>query len=859
MSHIYRAYYAIQGLTDQSGNPTNAVYGFTNMLRKLIHSEQPEYLGVAIDLPGPTVRHKKFKEYKATRRPTPPELLAQIPRVLDVCRVLRVPILSLEEYEADDVIGTIAKKAVAAGLQVVIVSIDKDMYQLVDSDVTILDPKTLKVLRAEDVEKKFGVAPNLVTDVLSLVGDSSDNVPGAPGIGMKGAQKLIQQFGSLANLLDNRDKVTHKTYQSSLEENENQILLSRDLVTIYQDLAIELDLDELLHKEPDKEAALNLFTKLRFLSLLEEFIPTGGSQEVVYEPISKKSQLEDLKLKIKRASISLYPQIESHPETGKPQITGLGFSLGKHNGYSVEHDFLETHQHALMEVLSLASRWSVHNLKPFLDWLRNHQLHSYPHSVDSMLMAYLVSPNSRDFSLEKMCLEHLQYRFSDSEEQQCLFSELQHRELAERADLTLQLATILTKKLEPLGLKQVLNTIELPLIKVLSEMENKGFLIDEDLLLAMSEKTGLQIEKLKASIFSMAGQEFNINSPKQLAKILFETMSLPTPKKTRKAGHYATGAAVLEELAKDNPIVPAILEFRELSKLKNTYLDALPRLTQKDSKRVHTSYNQMVTATGRLSSSNPNLQNIPIRTELGREIRKAFIAPPGYKILAADYSQIELRVMAHLSSDPVLLDSFARDEDIHFRTALEVFGKEAALDKNTYRRRAKAINFGVMYGQSAFGLSKTLKINKKEAQSFIDGYFAQYQGVQTWIERTIQQARDEGYVSTLFGRIRPIPEIKSSNWNLRSFGERTAINAPIQGTAADLIKLAMIEIREQLQQTGALSTLILQVHDELVFEAAENELEELEKLVKKVMESVFDLSVPLKVDIGTGPSWYDAK
>jgi len=859
MSHIYRAYYAIQGLTDQSGNPTNAVYGFTNMLRKLINSERPEYLGVAIDLPGPTIRHKQFKEYKATRRPTPPELLSQIPRVLEVCRVLRVPILSLEEYEADDVIGTIAKKAVAAGLQVVIVSIDKDMYQLVNSNVTILDPKTLNVLGSEDVEKKFGVAPNLVIDVLSLVGDSSDNVPGAPGIGMKGAQKLIQQFGSLVNLLDNRDKVTHKTYQSSLKENEKQILVSRDLVTIHQDLAIELDLDELLQKEPDKEAALNLFTELRFLSLLEEFIPAERSQEAIYETISQKSQLEALKAKIKSASIALYPQIEKHPETGKPQITGLGFSLGKHNGYSVENDFLETHRNALIEVLSLASCWSVHNLKPFLDWLRNHQLDNCPKLLDSMLMAYLVSPNSKDFSLEKMCLEHLQYRFSDSEEQQCLFSELQHRELAERADLTLQLATILTGKLEKLGLQQLLNTIELPLIEVLSEMENKGFLIDKELLLTMSEKTGLQIEKLKESIFSMAGQEFNINSPKQLAKILFETMSLPTPKKTRKAGHYATGAAVLEELAKDHPVAPAILEFRELSKLKNTYLDALPRLTQEDSKRVHTSYNQMVTATGRLSSSNPNLQNIPIRTELGREIRKAFIAPPGYKILAADYSQIELRVMAHLSSDPVLLNSFARDEDIHFRTALEVFGKEAVSDQNTYRRRAKAINFGVMYGQSAFGLSKTLKINKKEAQSFIDGYFAQYQGVQAWIERTIQQARDEGYVSTLFGRIRPIPEINSSNWNLRSFGERTAINAPIQGTAADLIKLAMIEIRNQLQQTEALSTLILQVHDELIFEAAEDELEELEKLVKQAMESVFELSVPLKVDIGSGSSWYDAK
>ena len=859
MSHIYRAYYAIQGLTDRSGHPTNAVYGFTNMLRKLISDESPEYLGVAIDLPGPTVRHKQFRDYKATRRPTPPDLRSQVPRVLDVCRVLKVPVLSMEEYEADDVIGTLAAKGARAGLQVVIVSIDKDMYQLVNSDVTILDPRTMRTLGAQQVEEKFGVPPERVTDVLSLVGDSSDNVPGAPGIGLKGAQKLIRQFGSLDDLLRRRDEVTHKTYRASLADNQEQILASRDLVTIHLDLPVEFNLDELRLSEPDRDAARTLFTELNFLSLLDEFIPAGGSQETTYETISRVSQLDSLRAKIEGRAVALYPRVETPNEAAHSQLTGVGFSLQAWSGYSVEPAFLEAHGEELFGLLGRADCWLVHDLKPLLGWLRSCHLETPSRLGDSMLMAYLLSPNSKDFSLSKVCLEHLQYRFSDSQDQKSLFSELQPTEMAERADLTLQLSGVLSEKLELFGLKRVMDDIELPLIDVLLEMEGRGVLVDTDLLREMSKATGLQLEDIQTRIFAMAGQEFNINSPRQLAQVLFETLALPAPKKTRKAGHYATGVEVLEKLAEEHEIATAILEFRELSKLKSTYLDTLPKLARNDTQRVHTSYNQMVAATGRLSSSNPNLQNIPIRTELGRAIRRAFVAPSGHKILAADYSQIELRVMAHLSADPVLLDSFSRDQDIHFRTALEVFGPQAESDPDTFRRRAKVINFGIMYGLSAFGLAKTLKIDRKQAQSFIDDYFERYSGVKDWIERTLQQARDEGHVTTLFGRIRPIPEINSRNWNLRNFGERTAINAPIQGTAADLIKLAMIEIRHQLLQADALSSLILQVHDELVFEAVEDELEDLKRLVREAMESVADLSVRLKVEMAAGPSWYDAK
>lgn len=858
MSQIYRSFYAIRGLSDQTGRPTNAVFGFTKMLRKLIDEENPDFLGVAIDLPGPTIRHQKFAEYKAKRKPTPPELLDQIPLVLDVCQVLRIPVFSLKGYEADDVIGTLSKKAVSAGLEVVIVSIDKDMFQLVSGQISILDTRQMKRLGPSEIFSKIGVQPHQVVDLLSLVGDSSDNVPGAPGIGSKGAQKLINKYGNLHKLLLRRSEISNRTYRSSLENHEDQILQSQELVTIYQDLPIPLDLEKLRLTKPDGKSARKLFSKLNFVSIINEFLPTKNDEDVDYKKIECFSELESLKEEILEARISLFPLFE-RSSNGIYNLCGLGVSTAPKTGFSVEEDLLTNQTNLVFKLLCQAREWITHDLKPLLAWLESQEIQAPQRLSDTMLTFYLISPHQKDFTLEKACLQYLHYQFSDTETQKSLLEDFNNRALAERADLILKLACKLDPLLVDKGLKTIQENIEIPLIEVLIAMEKSGILVDSDFLDKMSGQVNLKIEESITQIHKLAGEKFNINSPRQLASILFEKLKLPVVKRTRKAGHYATGVDVLEKLAVDHEIATHILKYREVSKLKNTYLDALPRLINEDTGRVHTSFNQMVTATGRLSSSRPNLQNIPVRTQLGRSIRKAFMAPSGFSILTADYSQLELRVMAHLSRDKALLQAFLNEEDIHSQTALEVFGSKAEVDPEMYRRKAKVINFGVMYGLSAFGLAKTLETSRAEAQIFIDRYFERYKGVQHWIESTLAQARDSGYVRTLFGRIRPIPEINNPNHNLRNFGERSAVNAPIQGTAADLIKMAMIDVHRTLKAKCYRSSLLLQVHDELVLEVSKDEMGPIKELVHRCMESVADLDVPLKVDIGIGESWYKAK
>ncbi len=851
MSHVYRAFYAIQGLTARDGQPTNAVYGFTNMLRKLISEEKPEYLGVAVDVPGPTIRHEKFADYKATRRPMPDDLIVQIPSILEVCSVLQVPVLSHQGYEADDVIGTLTQKATAAGLVVVIVTIDKDMYQLVDDRVTILDTRNMDRLDADRVEEKFGVPPKLMVDVLSLVGDSSDNVPGAPGIGAKGAVQLISEYGSLDRLLEHRDEIKRKTYRESLQNFEDQIRDSQELVTIHRDLPLELNLDDLRMTEPNQEEARRLFSDLEFVSLLEDLLPQRTADEANYRQISSWAEVADLNLENR----SLAVQVSSHGQT----LDGLGFSLEKGEGYWLEDSLLATPARFL-EWASGAGVWVSHDLKILVNFCQDRWLHPAGRLQDPMLMAYLLNPNHKDFSLSKLAIEYLHYRYDPAPGgQQDLFSQQDGRVLAEASDLALQLTQALEPKLTELGLIPLLEEIEIPLVRVLAEMERTGVQVDSALLSQMSSVRKAEIAELEARIFELAGIEFNLNSPKQLAEVLFEELGLPQPRKTRKAGHYSTGVEVLEKLGQEHEIAQRILEYRELSKLKSTYLDALPRLVNPESGRIHTSYNQMVAATGRLSSSNPNLQNIPIRTESGRQIRRAFIPEDGFEMLAADYSQIELRVMAHLSGDEVLVDAFRKGEDVHARTAREVFGPIADLEPSEFRRRAKVINFGIIYGLSAFGLAQSLTIGRKEAQKFIDEYFERYRGVKKWIEQTLEQARTQGYVTTLFGRIRPIPEIRSRNWNLRGFGERTAINAPIQGTAADLIKKAMVAISEALASSSSKARMILQVHDELVLEVPKEEIDEVAQLVRSKMEEAVQLDVPLKVDLAKGPTWFDAK
>ncbi len=853
MSHIYRAYYAVQGLTNRAGLPTNAVYGFTNMLRKLVADEKPQYLGVAIDLTGPTVRHERYKAYKATRRPMPDDLKLQIPYIKKVCEVLKVPILSHQKYEADDVIGTLSQIAVKRGLDVVIVTIDKDMFQLVNDHVAVLDTRAMLRLDAAGVEEKFGVPPSRVVDVLALVGDTSDNIPGAPGIGEKGARQLIAEFGGLQQLLERCGEVSRKTYRESLQNHEDQIRQSLDLVRIHLDLPIELNLGELRLSEPDRDAARELFTELEFVSLLEEFLPEPGaaSAEVEATPIEDARQLRALASDLKGKTAALAFQV-----AGGVQATAISVEPGRAwvvNGAALEN----LGAAAVVETMAGAAAWVVHDLKPLYSVPMGGAV--WPDSLgDTMLMAYLLSPNHNDFSLEKLALEYLQRRLETADKADGLFAG-QDLPLAERAEVTLRLHERFAPQIEAFGMTPLLEQIEIPLVEALAEMERVGVKVDTALLAAMSIGMESEIEGLTERIFKLAGEEFNINSPKQLADVLFEKLQLPVPKKTRKAGHYATGVEVLETLGLDHEIARLILEYREASKLKSTYLDALPKLVDPKTGRVHTSYNQMVAATGRLSSSNPNLQNIPIKTEQGRKIRKAFVAEEGFQILAADYSQIELRVMAHLSQDPVLLDAFKKGEDIHERTAREVFGMNAVMNPREFRRHAKVINFGIIYGLSAFGLAQSLKIDRRQAQQFIESYFQRYAGVKAWIDSTIHEVHRTGYVTTLFGRIRQIPEVRSRNWNLRGFGERTAINAPIQGTAADLIKKAMVSIHRRLKREGRRSRLIMQVHDELVFEVASPELDQMKRLVIEEMEGAARLSVPLKIDLACGASWFDAK
>ena len=859
MSHIYRAYHAVQGLTNAQGLPTNAVYGFTNMLRKLIGEEKPDYLGIAMDLPGPTVRHEQYEKYKATRRPMPEDLKEQLPYVARICEVLRIPLISYQKYEADDVIGTIARQAVNEGLEVVIVTIDKDMFQLVSDHVVVLDTRNGTRLDPGKVEEKFGAPPQRVVDVLSLVGDSSDNIPGAPGIGEKGARQLIAQFGSLDELLSRRDEVSRKSYRESLQQNEDLIRQSRQLVTIYDDLPLELSLSAMEISEPDYPAARDLFAELEFMNLLEELIPPQEGGAADYQKVEGGEQIEALAqgLKQKKAALAL-----AYSDGGywEGTLQALSVTHQAQEARYLSAEVLREEEGRVRQLFEEVQQWVTHDLKPLCAIARRRQWKLPSNIQDTMLMAYLLNPNQNDFSLEKLALDHLHHKLQKAEvDESGLFGEEAADLLCERADVTLQLFEVLDRQIQEKHLVKLLETIELPLVRVLARMEEHGVKVDCGLLEQMSDQAKGEIERLTEEIYAISGEEFNINSPRQLSVILFEKLNLPVVKKTRKAGHYATGVEVLQELADSHEIARLILEYRELAKLKNTYLDALPKLVNPGTGRIHTSYNQMVAATGRLSSSNPNLQNIPIKSDLGREIRRAFVPETGYRILAADYSQIELRVMAHLSEDPVLVEAFLNGEDIHERTAREVFGMSAMMNPEEFRRHAKVINFGIMYGLSAFGLAQSLKSNRNEAQQFIENYFKKYQGVKAWIDRTLEEVKEVGYVRTLFGRIRPIPEIRSKNHNLRSFAERTAINAPIQGTAADLIKKAMVAIDEEIPARGMKSRLISQVHDELIFEAEESEIDELKKLVKEQMEEVATLKVPLEVSLAAGPSWFEAK
>jgi DNA polymerase-1 len=902
MSFIFRAYHAMarqRPMSTKTGVPTAATLVFVNMLRKLRDDFSPEYLAAVFDVGAPTIRNQQaeaittirkfdiktqtFKEsqyggYKANRAEMPGDLVQQIPYIRRALEGYRIPILQLEGYEADDVIGTLARKAAAESRTVYVVSSDKDMLQLVNDKVCVLNPpKDNLICDAAKVEEILGVPPSKVVDVMALRGDSVDNIPGAPGIGDKGSVELIQRFGSVEQALDHAAEVEKKTYRESLQNNRDNILYSKQLVTIDTDVAVELDVAAMKAGEPDVESLRALFAELEFTSLLKELLPVIEVKEGDYREIKSKIEFEEylaglsenvpLALAIPTEHTESLSEKVEEDEEAQPAQSGflalqpadgeaesevaqrIAISNGPGSGAMVvlEDKELAARVKAMLEEAAVPK--TVHDFKAALHHFSFSEhfpeqgiaLAGVKH--DSMLYSYLLDPTYSSHSLPEVALRRFNLKMSGN--------------LAEAADVTGRLASALRKEVDEQGLTPVYETIDAPLVPVLARMEDAGVKIDLAALEEMSGKLQREAASKARDIYERCRVEFNINSPKQLGDVLFNKLGLPMPVKYGKGKKISTAVDVLEGLAAEHEVPRLVLEYRQLTKLKSTYVDALPALIRSQSGRVHTTFGQTGTATGRLSSTNPNLQNIPIRTELGREIRAAFIAEPGHVLLAADYSQIELRLLAHLSKDKLLVEAFRRGDDIHTLTASQVFGVPPLMVTSDHRRQAKVVNFGIVYGLSAFGLSQQLGIEPGEARKFIDAYFEKYAGVRAFIDATLEQTRRDQKVKTLFGRIRPIPDINSKNATQRGFAERTAVNTSLQGTAADLIKLAMIRIDEEIRQRGLKSRMTLQVHDELVFEVPESEVEVMRPLVRQHMEEAHALAVPLLVEIGVGRNWRD--
>jgi DNA polymerase-1 len=841
--YIFRAYHArarsgAPPMRTASGLPTEAVYIFHNMVRKLREEHKPTYL-VAVFESGKTFREEKFAAYKANRTEMPPDLGEQIPWVRKTLEAMHIPVLEMEGFEADDVIGSIAQKA-AGAVDVVIVSSDKDMLQLVGGGVSMLNPAKEDTWYDEAKTEEFmGVKPAQVADLLALKGDAVDNIPGAPGIGDKGARDLIAQFGSLEAALERAAEVQKKTYRDSLLNHRDQILLSKQLATIDTTAPVALDLDSWKLREPDPAALREVYKALEFSSLLKECGPVDDSGTRNYEVISDAAALRQYLTGIAPGSLSGFGMSEDRP--GDLTLAAAGISRAPGEGRSFSVDLLPEAKGFLEDAARLKA---VHDAKAVESSLAAHGIRLGGVRHDVMLYAFLLTADPGGCSAPSLALRYLDRALGASPEQ--------------HADLALTLAQRLSDEVDAQDLRRVYEEIDLPLASVLGRMERTGIRIDPELLSELSRRMDIDLERLTLEIHGIAGKPFNVNSPQQLGKVLFEELGLPAPVKYGKGKQISTAADVLENLAGEYEIARKVLEYRQFAKLKGTYVDALPALADADG-RVHTTFHQTGAATGRLSSSGPNLQNIPIRTELGREIRAAFVTEPGWKLIAADYSQIELRLLAHMSGDPVLTEAFRGGEDIHARTAAEVFGVMPGLVTPEMRRNAKAVNFGIVYGQTPFGLAQQLGIERKEAEQYIRAYFERHTGVKAFIDSTIEEVRRTGVAKTMSGRKRAIPDMNSRNANARSFAERTAVNTPLQGTAADLIKLAMIRIDAAIRERGMRARMLLQVHDELVLEAPEEEVDAARKLVKSEMEQVDALSVPLVVDTGIGDNWRDAK
>ncbi len=874
-SYLYRAFFAIGHLSNTRGLPTNATYGFTQMLLKLLKDHRPDYLAVIFDSKAPTFRSKMYEEYKANRPAMPDGLTPQIPYVKKIIDGYRIAVLEMEGYEADDLIGTVAKR-LESEVDVVIITGDKDILQLVDERVQVYDTMKEKRFGVDEVIQRFGVSPEQVVDVMGLAGDSIDNIPGVPGIGEKTAIQLIKTYGSIENLLAHVEEISQKRLKENLRTHGDLARLSRQLATIHTDVPIRYRLEDFHLSPPDLKKLKEIFKELEFNRLLKELldqrVPPPSKRD--YRLVTDRNQLfallEDLR---RNAPFSIDLETTS-PYPMWADLVGISLSYAPHQAFYIPLGHRDSGP-----IQQLPLSWGLEQLKPLLedrevkkvgqnvkyDWivLKRYGIDLQGIEGDTMIASYLLNPTKHNHNLSELAQEYLDRSVTNYKEvvgtgmKEVTFDQIgleKARDYSgEDADVTLQLSHLLFPKLKEEGFKDLFDRVEMPLVIVLAKMEMNGVKIDSDLLLEYSKEIETQLEQKIDRIYALAGEEFNINSSQQLRKILFDKLKLPVIKKTKTGA--STDVDVLTKLSLQHDLPLEILTYRNLSKLKSTYIDALPKLIHPKTDRVHTSYNQTVTATGRLSSSDPNLQNIPIRTEEGNRIRRAFIPEEGRLLVSADYSQIELRILAHLSKDETLIRAFQSDEDIHARTASEIFGVPMEKVTSSMRREAKVINFGIIYGMSAYGLSQQLGIEPKIAQDYIDGYFKKYIGVQAYIEKTLQEARQRGYVMTLLHRRRYLPEIDSSTVAVRQAAERMAVNTPLQGTAADMIKIAMIHIQNRIEDLGLSTKMIMQVHDELVFEVPEEELQRAISMIRNEMETVMDLSVPLKIAISSGKNW----
>ncbi len=889
MSHIFRAFFAPMAnraapLSNSKGQVTQAVYIFTNMLRKLLQDEKPNYIAAIFESGEKTFRHETFADYKANRLAMPEDLSSQLPYILRLCEAFNIPVINAPGFEADDVIGTLAAKVAAAGLQAVIVSNDKDMCQLVhDPDIVAMRQNSQVVKRKEYVppiewcneewvEKKFGVPADKVVDLLGLMGDSIDNIPGAPGIGSKGAVQIITQFGSIEEALKRWEEVKHKTYRESLRNNAELILQSKDLARIRTDLDVELDLDQLRSREPDRAAAYELFKELEFSALTREFADaatapaadSGG--KLNYKIIKSRAELDKLIQSLWDAeSVAIAIADSTPPGSGEQQCAidyndaeGIAFSTATGSAALIDFkNFAEGSETAIASIREVLSNGllekTVHDLKRAIGLLSRLGITLEGVKDDTFIAAYLLDPNRSKYELTDLAREAVGVEaltnpgngWSDA-----------HWQTAVAADLTARTAKVLRQRILEKKLETIYSEMELPLAPLLFRMERVGLKVDRATLSDLSNYLGLELKKLTVKIYELAGREFNIGSPKQVGEVLSE-LEMTSGRKTS-TGRISTSKAVLEELAQTYELPKLIIEYRELDKLKSVYTDALPHQIAADG-RIHCLLNQTVAATGRLSSSDPNLQNIPIRTELGRRIRRAFVAEKGSKIISADYSQLELRLLAHITQDEVMLEAFQNGEDIHSRTARLVFGAKTDEELKEARRFAKIVNFAIAYAIEPWGLSQRVGITRQEARKVIDDYYNTYKGVRRYMEEVPLRAREHGYVRSIYGRIRPLPGITDRNANIRKAAEREAINMPIQGTASDIVKIAMLKVDEEFKREGVDAQLLMQVHDELLVETPANVADRVAEILKHEMETAVTLDVPLVVDVGIADNWMDAK